>query len=246
MERVFLEAARRIELANDVDRLWDHFTQALATIELQHAIYITKGDSIPSQTFVLSTLPDNWPEKEFENPNFSEPFLSHCCATFEVTKVGVEFITDHEGYLDEGKKEYIRKPLDFDLRAGLGIPCRLVGTGRHGGFILSNHFDAFTFERKILPLANTLQSFCLIAHRRIENIQNGMSAANNRKPLSAREYQTLELIAKGVRPKQIAHELQIGEASVRLYLKNARTKLGVSTKEEAVAVFIRHEKALLS
>ncbi|MEM8797451.1 MAG: LuxR C-terminal-related transcriptional regulator [Pseudomonadota bacterium] len=238
MDRGLLEAARKIETAVKIERLWDIYTEALHPYGIDQALYMTDSDGPPSEPFVISTLPDNWPAALLADPEFVEPFLNYCCATFEITKAGIEFLPDHDTYLDEANKLYIQQMTKFEWRAALGIPCRLVGTGRRGGFIIGNNLDGFTFERKILPLAPMLQSFCLIAHRRIEAIQNQDLAGNGQKPLSAREHQTISLIAKGLRPKQIAHELGVSEASVRLYLKNARMKLGADTKEEAVARFL--------
>lgn len=58
-------------------------------------------------------------------------------------------------------------------------------------------------------------------------------------PLSSREHETMAYIAKGLRPKQVACVMDISEASVRLYLRNARAKLGATNKDEAIAIFIR-------
>jgi len=246
MDRVFLEAARKIEVSVRVVKVWRLFCEAIGSVGITHAIYLTDSDSPPADLQILSTLPDNWPEKRLSDSQFNEPFLYHCCATFEITKVGAEFLADHDAYLDGEHRDYIRQMTDYGWRAGLGIPCRLKGTGRHGGFIIGNTLSAFAFERKILPLASQLQSFCLIAHRRLEMLQQRETDVQNRKPLSPREYQTLELIAHGIRPKQIAHELKVSEASVRLYLKNARQKLGAETRDEAVALFLQTERRVPS
>jgi len=239
MKRFVLEAARKIELSHSVDLVWQHFLTCLAEVEIDQALYMTVADAPPRDVFVLSTLPDAWPRPEFDRPDFVEPFLAHCCATFEVSKAGVAFLSDHIGYLADPMQDYIRQMAAHDFRAALGIPCRLVGTGRHGGFIIGNNLDAFHFERQILPLQSDLQSLCLIAHRRIEAFQAKDAETLERKPLSGREHETLTYIAKGLRPKQVAGVMDISEASVRLYLRNARAKLGATNKDEAIAIFIR-------
>ncbi|MEL7529307.1 MAG: LuxR C-terminal-related transcriptional regulator [Pseudomonadota bacterium] len=242
MDRVFLEAARKIEVSVHIEKVWHLFCDAIGSVGLTHAIYLTDSDSPPADLKIFSTLPGNWPEKRLRGGTFREPFLYHCCATFEITKVGAEFLDDHAAYLDDDHRSYVAQMTQYGWHAGLGIPCRLLGTGRHGGFIIGNALSAFVFERKVLPLASQLQSFCLIAHRRLETLQKRETASRNRKPLSPREFQTLDLIARGIRPKQIAHELKVSEASVRLYLKNARQKLGAETRDEAVALFLQTER----
>jgi DNA-binding NarL/FixJ family response regulator len=46
------------------------------------------------------------------------------------------------------------------------------------------------------------------------------------------------MLSRGLRPKQIADELNLKETSVRLYAKNARSKLGATNNNEAVSLFI--------
>ncbi|MFN3253411.1 helix-turn-helix transcriptional regulator [Roseibium album] len=224
-------------LAENIDVLWRHLLSGIQPFGIENVIYMKIADQPPLEPFIRSSLPENWPKAEFKDPEFVEPFLTHCCATFEITKAGVEFLSDHDSYLDEAKQSYIRKVAQFNFRAALGIPCQLVGTGRHGGFILGNGMSAFEFERNILPLASELQSLCLITDSRIRGIEAQKDKASNKQPLSPREYETILYIAKGMRPKEVAHTMGISEASVRLYLRNARMKLGARTKEEAVAKF---------
>lgn len=237
MRRAFLETARKIELSENVDVLWRHLLSGVQPFGVENIIYMIIADQPPHEPFIRSSLPDNWPRAEFENPEFIEPFLTHCCATFEITKAGIEFLHDHDNYLDEAKQSYICKGAQFNFRAALGVPCQLVGTGRHGGFILGNGMSAFEFERNILPLADELQCLCLITDNRIHTIKSQEDKTSPKRPLSPREYETILYISKGMRPKEVAHTMGISEASVRLYLKNARLKLGARTKEEAVAKF---------
>jgi DNA-binding CsgD family transcriptional regulator len=54
------------------------------------------------------------------------------------------------------------------------------------------------------------------------------------KRLSRRELQCINMIANGRLPKQIAAELQLSESAVRLYMRTAKRKLGVSTTPQAI------------
>jgi DNA-binding CsgD family transcriptional regulator len=53
--------------------------------------------------------------------------------------------------------------------------------------------------------------------------------------LSPRERECLSWLMHGHRTKDIAQRLNLSAVAVELYLKNARTKLGAKTREEAVA-----------
>ncbi|ATG36662.1 putative transcriptional activator protein RaiR [Phaeobacter piscinae] len=85
-----------------------------------------------------------------------------------------------------------------------------------------------------MPLEDQLQTFCLIAHRKLDHCRRAGAGAEARRRLSPREHQVIEFIAAGQRPKAIAQALSLSEASIRLYTQNARMKLGVTTNAEAI------------
>ena len=58
--------------------------------------------------------------------------------------------------------------------------------------------------------------------------------------LTPRERETLTYLAKGMRNTQIAHKMGIEEVSVRKNTISARSKLGASTREQAVALAVKH------
>jgi two-component system, NarL family, response regulator LiaR len=57
--------------------------------------------------------------------------------------------------------------------------------------------------------------------------------------LSPRERQILELLAEGLRVKEIADRLQLSPATVHTHVRNAIAKLEVDTRTEAVALAVR-------
>lgn len=57
--------------------------------------------------------------------------------------------------------------------------------------------------------------------------------------LSARERTVLEMLANGLRYKEISGSLQIGEDTVRTYSRRIYAKLEVTSRTEAVARFLR-------
>ena len=245
MDRRLLEAAHKIQTVPTADRVWEVLIAALGGFGLSHALYVTNADGPAPDWVVMSTLPDNWPRALTNDPTFSEPFLDYCCATFEPTKLGPEYLEDQNGYVDDASVAYVKQAAQTGWLAALGLPCSLHGSGRHGGFVIGNGMSRYDFERKIIPLTQMLHSFCLIAHHRLSSLQFRMEKPRQDKPLSAREHQTLELMATGLRPKQIAAQLGVSEASIRLYLKNARSKLGAGTKEEALVIFVQKRAALI-
>jgi len=57
--------------------------------------------------------------------------------------------------------------------------------------------------------------------------------------LTARELDVLRLIAKGMRNKEIAAQLGIGEETARGHVKNILAKLGLHDRTEAVAIAVK-------
>ncbi len=243
MNRTFLEAAYRLEIQKDMTKAWDVVLAALAAHNIDRAMYVVRDDGGIPNWFVLSNLPKDWPKPLIEDASFNEPFVTQCCATFEVSKLGSVYLENHERYVDDETRAYVATLSGFDWHAGLGIPCCLKGSGRFGGFIVGSNAKRHDFERSVMPLADQLQTFCLIAHRKFEQCRQAGTQAEARRRLSVREHQVMDLIAAGQRPKAIAQTLSLSEASVRLYIKNARMKLGVSTNEEAVIRLLQDVQA---
>lgn len=234
MDRVLLEAAYAIQTAKDSSQAWSRLLKTLSIFEISKVIYATRNDNAPADWHILSNLPGNWPRELSQDPAFSEPFVSYCCATFEMTKVGPEYLDVNDHFIDEHSRDYVRSVSSFDWTAGLGIPTLLKGSGRHGGFILGNSMPRYHFERTVMPLADDLRTLCLVTSIKLEARDTARAEASEPRPLSPRETQVIELLVQGLAPKQIASELGLKLPSVRLYLKNARGKLGVSSNQEAI------------
>lgn len=59
--------------------------------------------------------------------------------------------------------------------------------------------------------------------------------------LSERERDVLRLIVRGHSNRQIAHDLTLGESTIKFHVSNILSKLGVSTRSEAVALAIQYK-----
>lgn len=58
--------------------------------------------------------------------------------------------------------------------------------------------------------------------------------------LSERERDVLRLIVRGLSNRQIAHDLTLGESTVKFHVSNILSKLGAATRAEAVAMALQH------
>jgi DNA-binding NarL/FixJ family response regulator len=71
------------------------------------------------------------------------------------------------------------------------------------------------------------------------NVAAKIAAHFNDPNLTARELEVLQLVAGGLRNKEIAHRLLIGEDTVKMHLRNIMEKLQVHDRTQAVMVAVR-------
>ncbi len=72
----------------------------------------------------------------------------------------------------------------------------------------------------------------------VSEAAEGSGWAEKSSRLTNREREVLELLAQGQTRKEIAARFFIAGATVRTHINNAKAKLGVSSQEEAVAVYL--------
>ena len=234
-----VRSTKIIEAAEAVDDVWRATVECMQLHGIDHIIYVTVASAPPPNPFVLSTMPEEWSRRFQGIEDVFDPFLEYCCATYEVTRTGAAFLDDYP-YLDETSKMFIQAANEVGFHSGLGIPMRLTGAPRYGGFNLGTSYSRSEFEMNVTPIAEQLRAFCLITHRRIEELMQDDRGSMSLKKLSDREKQCLTLLAGGLKVPAIAHHLDLSEAAIRLYVRNARGKLNASTREEAVAIAMAH------
>lgn len=80
-----------------------------------------------------------------------------------------------------------------------------------------------------------------IARLLIQSFQEPVKEEKKEVPgLTPRESQILERLAKGMAPKEVAHELSLSYETVRDYLKSVYQKLHVRSRTEAVIKYLEH------
>jgi DNA-binding NarL/FixJ family response regulator len=72
-----------------------------------------------------------------------------------------------------------------------------------------------------------------------EEVQRILAARTNNPPLTAREIEVLELIAEGLRNKEVAAALGITEETAKVHAKNIFNKLNVNDRTAAVTLALR-------
>jgi two-component system NarL family response regulator len=72
-----------------------------------------------------------------------------------------------------------------------------------------------------------------------EDVQRILESRSNYGQLTAREVEVLELIAQGLRNKEVGHALGITEETIKVHMRNIMDKLNVQDRTEAVTMGLR-------
>ena len=232
------EDAAALEQAETIDALWAGVVATLRAHGIHQVMYITATGIPARDTRVLSTFPELYTNFD---PN-DDPFLAHCCNSYDITATGPEFMSDYD-YLPDAARALIRTGQEHGFLTGFGIPTRLRGAVRYGGFNMGTPMARDAFMETMWPKAEQFRLFCLLVHRRIEEL-SGHSAGPEPAmiapalppqldDLSPRETEVIYLLARGLSRKEAARTCGISQHTVAEYTKSAYRKLGVRNRVEA-------------
>jgi DNA-binding CsgD family transcriptional regulator len=136
------------------------------------------------------------------------------------------------------------------LRTGRPQRPRVMGLPRPDGRVRWVRVSARVIGRSVLTslldvtaLRHAEADAATLASRLDANGgRNGQSAARRRAAgqgvLSPREHQVVELLAGGNTGEEVAEQLGISPATVRVHVRNATGKLGANTRTQAVAIAV--------
>lgn len=244
---MLLDKVAKIEDLTTVEEVWDHTLDALSGAGIAHVIYISVNEH-RREPFVLTNVPDVYATSD---PT-TDPFLSHICTSYDIVPTGPAYLSNH-AYLPDDAKAFIMAASATGWQTGMGIPMRLQGSDRYGGFNLGSSKSREDFEATVMPHAELFRTFCLLVHRRIEEIMAAgalLDASGFRdllvapqapalSILSPREREVIYLISRGVSRKECARLCGISPHTVADYTKSAYRKLGVQNRVEAAALVLR-------
>lgn len=235
-----------LEQHETIDGLWTETLDVLRTEGIDFAVYNTVNAN-GKDPFVLTNIPNIFAQM----PPEGDPFLSHCCRSYDITATGPAFLPDYD-YLPDEAKSFIKAASATGFKTGLGIPMRLQGSDRYGGFNIGTRLDIPTFNETMMSRAEEFRFFCLLVHRRIEELtRDGKVVSSDFRDLlvapsrasldvlSPREKEVIYLVAQGISRKECARLCGISPNTVAEYTKSAYRKLGVQNRVEAANLVMR-------
>lgn len=227
----FLDAVSQIARSGDVDafdRVWQLAAAFFEHNGFDKLIYL---DATPSALTMLTTMPTEWVTR-YQDLGYAriDPFLSTCCTSFRPVSTGVAYAERHKG-LTKAQETLICEASEFGIRAGFSSTLRLPGPWGTAGWNIGSSLSGPEVDALRAECEDMLRLAALHVHNALISTQNVRAA----QKLSPRERECLVLLSHGQRTKDIARTLRLSPAAVELYLRNTRSKLGVATREQAVA-----------
>ncbi len=191
----------------------------------------TPADPNPT-SFMFHNWPDEWQRMYFER-NFAaiDPVPRAAMASAVPLTIG-ELRAGKAGFMP-GPEADAYFAAGEALVGGKGLIVPIHGPhGYHGIAVLVGHSEAFSPEDRA-----RLQVLAIHAHGRMLDLFGGAPAADG-PLLSPRETEVLRQARAGMADDEIAGALGISTRTVRFHFENARTKLGVKTRAEALVTAV--------
>jgi two-component system, NarL family, response regulator YdfI len=119
----------------------------------------------------------------------------------------------------------------------------------HGGAVLAGEATA----REILAAIDAAAAGLFVLGREAAEVllrnsaagRSGASPLASAEPLTPREIEVLNLLAEGLANKEIANRLGISEHTIKFHVASILSKLGASSRTEAVTLGLRHGYIML-
>ena len=236
----------RLSADSSLEQTWTTAVEYFRAFDLTHVSYVffQGPDFSEKDSVMLSTIPESWVQLYKENETqLSDAFYTHCCNTLEGTKTGLAYMDDFEHY-SIAERNLIRHVAQTGFTAGASFVMESKqGDTSFGGWNLGGNFTREEFDTLYDSQGESLGVVCLYFHERLRRFSS-IDVEAMHQPCSAilsrRQTECLQLLASGLRVKDIARKLCISAATVELHLKLAREGLDAATREQAVARAVVH------
>jgi LuxR family quorum-sensing transcriptional regulator LasR len=237
----FLEPYADLLNAPDEQSWIDAFFSHTRRLGFDYCLYgtIQSHRAALSTAWVRSSFPQEWLERYFGKGYVAFDYkVIHCMNN------SVPLFWSPEVFASPEQRRVYDEGCVFGLRAGVSFPAHGAG-GTFGQMCLSKDMDpGEEFQRHVESCLMDL----LILRDIVAHTSRAFAFPNERNKvrlLTVREQECLRWAATGKSSKQIAELLFCAEPTVNFHLANARKKLGVPTRQAAVAAAIQCGELLL-
>ena len=202
-----------VELANDME------------FELVSGMVVTEMPNGPPQVVQLGNVPSGYLESYKDTGvGARDPVLQR------LKTLSVPVIYDQSLYVRESAADIWEEQAPYGYRTGVSVALHLPGQ-RHFVLGLDREKALPKSEVKLMRMLGDLQ--LLVVHAQ-ETALRLFGKPQTDVTLSPKEQLILRMTMQGKSAKVIGAEIHSAEATINFHLQNARVKLGVTSKHQAV------------
>ncbi len=235
MSSNFSEFVDRLTSLPDTDAIWHHtaqFAQNNGYGGCSLVLGEMSGQQVSNPRITSSFSAEFQHAYSKEGLGQIDPFLLFSCANLTAKKIVTKDLSSFPKANREHKL-FLEHAAENGAINNLGIPVRTSDNEVFGGWIFSSNEPAEQYGKLDQDHATQMHLAAVLAYERMMAI--GLGSMGGNKLLSERESECLIWLCSGLRVSMIADRLLLSESAVRLYITNARHKLGARTREQAIA-----------
>ena len=192
---------------------------------LVSALVVTDMPNAPAQVVRLGNTPSAYLAAYKDSDSFSrDPVMQR------LKTLSVPVIYDQNLYVREAAADLWEEQAQFGYRSGISVALHLPGQ-RHFVLGLDRETALPKSEAKLMRMLGDLQ--LLVVHAQ-ETALRLYGKPLTDVALSPKEQLILRMTMQGKSAKVIGAEIHSAEATINFHLQNARVKLGVTSKHQAV------------
>ncbi len=221
-----------------MESCWGVFLAEIEELGFCNALYgfasgENEGSDFPEVTY-FSNYSNEWEEVyERLGGHKNDVGVAHCLASVEdmrwYTSETMAMLTPEQRAVEVAAWEWgVINGITFPLRAGPGGSLR-------GGIGLASRLDDEAFDAMMSEQQDYLRLISQLFHAFVLS----RPLAKNISRLTDKEKEALTLAGRGLKNKQISHQLGITEKAVEARLQGAMTKLESTSRTQAVAEAMR-------
>ena len=172
-----------------------------------------------------------------------DPFLIWGCRSFAPLNFGAVYAGQLPD-MSRQQQEFLDLAANSGVQQAMGVPVSLRDESEYGGWIIGvDSENTEQFHTLLAEQGECVRLASVIAFERMTGLC--CDRQDETKALSPRECECLTWLCSGLRTGQIADKLGLSVSAVRLYIANARKKLGAKTREHAIALAVLHGQVSL-
>lgn len=212
------------ELGQICNQITDHY-------EYDNFVYVTNFlvEQSP-QKGVIDGFPDGYIKRYYKDHAYKiDPAAIHCkhrvtsalWKSFSYTK-------------DEKVNKFIDQAYDVGLRSGVNVPLHGL-PGNFGILSIGCAREGEAINKTVLNNLPFIETLAGYLHETSHRILTAPQGPISLPKLSPRQIEVLQWAALGKSSWEIAHILSVSEHTVTMHIKNTMLKLGVTTRQHAIA-----------